>query len=110
MPLYAYRCRRCGPFDSWKSMSRSTEPVPCPTCRRRSPRTITAPALNLMSSASRMAHHRNEKSADSPDVVKVVRGEDGRQGDDGHRHSHGHAHDHSPGHAGRGRRPWMVGH
>ena len=114
MPIYSYDCPDHGPFDAWRSMSRSERPAPCPSCRRAAPRAITAPALNTLSSATRQAHFRNEKSADSPDVVQVVGGKSG------HGHDHGghphHKHSGRKGTVGRlgggalSRRPWMIGH
>jgi putative FmdB family regulatory protein len=117
MPLYNYICRRHGEFDLWRSMSRSEKPAPCPTCRRRSPRVVAAPALNTLSTSVRTAHFRNEKSADSPEVVKI--GEGGEAGQRGHVHHGGHPHHHHQGRKGHvgglgpgahSRRPWMIGH
>ena len=117
MPLYNYFCSRHGEFEVWRSMARAQDPAPCPRCRRRSPRLVSAPALNTLSAAVRTAHFRNEKSADSPEVVKI--GDAGKVGDRGHQHHGGHPHHHHQGHTGhvgglgsgsRARRLWMVGH
>jgi putative FmdB family regulatory protein len=43
MPVYLYRCARCGPFDQFKD---SDHPAPaCPGCAGESRRVFTAPAV-----------------------------------------------------------------
>jgi putative FmdB family regulatory protein len=110
MPLYSYECPEHGTFTAWQSMSRSDRSARCPDCRQAVPRSITAPALNTLSSSERQAHYRNEKSADSPDVVQVV----GKKHDHGgHPHHHHHGRKGTVGRLGGGslsRRPWMIGH
>lgn len=110
MPLYSYECPEHGTFTAWQSMSRSDRSARCPDCRQPAPRSITAPALNTLSSSERQAHYRNEKSADSPDVVQVV----GKKHDHGgHPHHHHHGRKGTVGRLGGGsssRRPWMIGH
>lgn len=115
MPLYDYRCDTCGEFREWQSMSRSGEPVPCPSCRAPSPRSIQAPNMNLMAAGRRVAHERNEKSAHEPRVM--TRSELDRVGKPmGHHHGHAHGHGSKPkgskgrAHVHRSNRPWMVGH
>jgi len=56
-----------------------------------------------------MAHFRNEKSADKPEVVNkpkhvVAEQSHGKSKDCGHTHHHGHSHGHGAS------RPWMIGH
>lgn len=102
MPLYDYSCQKCGPFRDWESMSRASEPAPCPSCARDSQRLITAPFLADMDPHNRIAHHRNEKSADQPLVVHKHATEHNHAA-----HSHGsrrRGHKHGPS------RPWMIGH
>ena len=45
MPLYDYECEECGPFTELRSMSRSSDPMPCPACGNAAPRTLTAPFI-----------------------------------------------------------------
>jgi putative FmdB family regulatory protein len=98
MPLYDYCCTQCGPFREWGAMSEAAAPAPCPGCGIGAPRTITAPSVSTLSGANRVAHSRNEKSADEPRVVSRTDHESSGTGG----HSHGHAH--TP------KRPWMIGH
>jgi putative FmdB family regulatory protein len=101
MPLYDYRCDACGAFRAWRGMSAAAEPVACPSCDAPAGRVMAMPNLALMHSHTRIAHQRNEKSADEPRVERLS----------GHGHAHAgpHAHHHRHGH-GVGGRPWMLGH
>ena len=38
MPLYEFRCSRCGPFDLQRPMREATHAASCPTCTRTAPR------------------------------------------------------------------------
>ena len=93
MPLYDYNCEECGPFTELRSMSRSSDPMSCPTCGKAAERTLTAPFIADMDPKNRIAHQRNEKSAHEP---RVVSGKPAGHGHGGGRH---HA-----------RRPWAIGH
>jgi len=91
-------------------MSAATVPADCPSCGAPAPRAITAPFIANMNPHNRIAHQRNEKSADEPVVrsaEQVMRAGKKRSSGAGagHRH-HGH---HGHGHAHHGR-PWMIGH
>ena len=107
MPIYDYACNDCGPFTEWQSMSLSSKPKACPDCGRRAKRTISAPLIATMDPHRRIAHQRNEKSADQPEVVRKTPHDHGACGQHSHGHSHGHGrhqHGHGPS------RPWMIGH
>ncbi len=91
MPLYDYGCDACGPFTEWRSMSRSSDPVPCTTCGNAARRIFTAPFIADMDPSNRIAHQRNEKSAHEPKVVS------------------GKPSGHAPARL-RARRPWAIGH
>ena len=115
MPLYDYCCTDCGPFREWKPMRESGLAVECPGCDTPSSRAVTAPFLADMPENNRIAHQRNEKSADQPQVMnkKQMRRTGTARGhvhthSGGAEHSHhchgNHNHQH---HAGR---PWMIGH
>ncbi|WP_448616741.1 FmdB family zinc ribbon protein [Modestobacter sp. URMC 112] len=34
MPLYEFRCARCGPFDVHRAMQDASATAPCPSCRQ----------------------------------------------------------------------------
>jgi putative FmdB family regulatory protein len=97
MPLYDYSCAACGDFREWRSLAQSADPAPCPACASPAPRAISAPYLTRISRSTRIAHERNERSADAPAVVRREALEAGHYGR--RRHSHSTAH-----------RPWMIGH
>ncbi len=108
MPLYDYSCEHCGPFEAWQSMSECRAPFDCPTCGDLGARVVTAPFIADMNPNSRVAHQRNEKSADEPQMMSrgelnglgskrsKAPGHGGHGGHGGHRH-----------HSGR---PWVIGH
>ena len=113
MPVYDYLCDACGAFEARRPMSESRSSVPCAVCREPAPRMVSAPRLNLMSSANRYAETRNEKSAHEPDVVHSLAPSVHQH----HQHlQHGHSHqDHvhqkRQKHVGHDpSRPWMLGH
>lgn len=111
MPIYGYDCEACGPFTEMQPMSRSSDPMPCPDCGEAAPRGISAPFIANMDPKNRVAHQRNEKSANEPRVASMP---------GGHSHGHGPGHGHSHGtrrNTGLGEglhdthsRPWSVGH
>jgi putative FmdB family regulatory protein len=70
MPLYDYECGSCGPFRGWRSMSRSDQNAKCPACGKPSQRLVAMPFLTCISQNARIAHERNEKSADQPAVMR----------------------------------------
>jgi putative FmdB family regulatory protein len=105
MPLYDYHCPTCGDFRAWRRMSEAREPVVCSNCDGPAARAMVAPQLALMPSNSRIAHQRNEKSADEPKVVSRSQMGDGEHPHRHAHHHHGHGHKH-----GAGGRPWMIGH
>lgn len=45
MPLYDYRCGRCGDFRASGSIQASGRPAACPVCGAASPKLLTAPYL-----------------------------------------------------------------
>jgi len=50
MPVYVYRCSRCGPFDQHRPFEDSSQPAPaCPRCSGDSKRVYTAPAVRSTS-------------------------------------------------------------
>ncbi|MGI9452710.1 MAG: FmdB family zinc ribbon protein [Geminicoccaceae bacterium] len=109
MPLYDYRCKHCGDFRSWQSMNESDADVACPSCEQRASRLVAAPSLALMPANNRIAHTRNEKSADQPEVVTRSSMKGGQSGSDHGHQCNGGGHQHGGiGHSHG--RPWMIGH
>ncbi len=45
MPLYEFKCDRCGPFDQWRMMAESSLPAYCPSCQEVAKRIFSAPAV-----------------------------------------------------------------
>lgn len=45
MPVYAFHCPGCGPFDRRRAMSEATEAAPCPSCHGPGRRVYTAPGV-----------------------------------------------------------------
>ena len=119
MPLYDYNCAQCGPFQAWRPISQASATVACPECETQGQRVVTAPFLNTMNPHTRIAHQRNEKSADQPRVMN--RSQLDRSGPSlaelGHHHGPHHSHGHSASnrltgneHYQHSNKRWMVGH
>ncbi|MEZ5729036.1 MAG: zinc ribbon domain-containing protein [Burkholderiaceae bacterium] len=67
MPTYDYRCERCGPFSTLRTIARRNDPCVCPSCGAPSARELlAAPMTALMSADARVAHATNERSAHAP--------------------------------------------
>lgn len=99
MPIYQFQCESCGPFEQRRSFQDAGEPLDCPSCSIPATRVFTPPTLYKTSVATRIAHSRNEKSADQPLVQQ--RSNDTQAT---HHHHHPSHHHHEP------KRPWMIGH
>jgi putative FmdB family regulatory protein len=87
MALYTYECPTCGPFEGWCPVSQALADSACPRCKTASPRQVSMPFIPAVSRTVRVAHERNERSADRPRVV----GRDELH-NFGHRRGHGHSH------------------
>jgi putative FmdB family regulatory protein len=121
MPLYDYECRKCGPFQEWRSIDAFDKPSRCPDCGKAARRSLATPGLGMRNSALRKAHQINERSAEEPRVVRRKRGDPVPTHDvhrdlteasqSRHAHQHGHGHDH--GHKKdlhRSNHPWALKH
>jgi putative FmdB family regulatory protein len=95
MPIYAFDCGECGPFDVVRPVAEVALPAACPTCARAARRTYTPPALAHMPPPLRRAREREEKSAHEPDVVTRKEGRPLP-----HQHGRGAAHP----------MPWVLSH
>ena len=69
MPIYAFTCERCGPFDLTRPMAESGAPARCPRCAGEGARVFTPPGLALLDRPFRWALDEEDKSAHEPDVV-----------------------------------------
>jgi putative FmdB family regulatory protein len=91
VPVYAFMCDGCGPFDLVRPMAEASSAVACPTCGARARRVFTPPGLALLATPVRRALDLEEKSAHEPEVVTEKRG-----------HAMPHRHAAAP--------PWTVAH
>ena len=74
MPLYAFNCEACGPFDIVRPMAESSFAAACPSCGAVARRVFTPPGLARLARPARHALELEEKSAHQPDVVTEKRG------------------------------------
>jgi putative FmdB family regulatory protein len=95
MPIYAFDCTTCGPFELIRGAADAALPAACPTCAGEARRVFSPPGLALMPRPLRRAREREEKSAHEPDVVAHKQGRPLP-----HRHGHGHRH----------ATPWVLSH
>lgn len=70
MPLYEFRCERCGSFECWRSQNEASAPMHCPTCQAVARRVYTTPGLVKTPPALSQAMYRAEKSAYEPEVLR----------------------------------------
>lgn len=78
MPVYEYRCQRCGPFTQMRPMAECELPSDCPDCGAQAPRVIlTAPHCTTMSTQARLAFATNERSAHAPRTLSAMKGTHG---------------------------------
>ena len=91
MPVYAFTCDACGPFDVMRPMAKADAPVRCPGCGSYARRVFSPPGLAILARPVRLGLDMEEKSAHEPELVREKRGRPMP-----HRHSP------SP--------PWTLGH
>jgi putative FmdB family regulatory protein len=91
VPVYAFTCADCGPFDLVRPMVESGAPGRCPGCGSDARRVFSPPGIALLERRVRTALDIQEKSAHEPEVVSQKRGR-----------PMPHRHAPSP--------PWAVGH
>ncbi len=91
MPVYAFTCEGCGPFDLMRPMAESGAPARCPRCGTAAARVFTPPGLALLEAPLRRALDVEDRSAHEPDVVSERSGR-----------SLPHSHEPSP--------PWVLSH
>lgn len=66
MPLYEYKCDRCGIFEQWRRIAEVGTPMLCPTCEAVARRIFSAPSVNLNSGS----WQQRTGEAKEPRVVK----------------------------------------
>ncbi|MGC4087975.1 MAG: zinc ribbon domain-containing protein [Polyangiaceae bacterium] len=73
MPLYEYECREHGVFELVRPMADSAKGAECPWCQSKAPRILSAPAVQQVAFATRVALDRNEKSRHEPVLQRRTR-------------------------------------
>ena len=74
MPVYAFACAWCGPFELTRPMAQAAMPAQCPECGEEARRVFSPPGLALLARPMRRALDREEKSAHEPEVTSTKRG------------------------------------
>jgi putative FmdB family regulatory protein len=74
VPIYAYTCETCGPFEFFRPMTEASAAAACPRCGAAARRVFTPPGLALLATPVRRALDGEEKSAHEPDVINRKRG------------------------------------
>jgi putative FmdB family regulatory protein len=88
MPLYEFKCDRCGVFDQWRKMAESSNPANCPDCQELAKRIFSAPMLlNGPLRLSKKANPEPQLRRNSPQESTSPKLRGHRDG-----------------------RPWMIGH
>jgi putative FmdB family regulatory protein len=91
VPIYAFTCGPCGPFEVTRGMAQCAAPISCPSCGGDARRVFTAPALALLSRPVRGLLDLEHRSAHEPAVVSQKTGR-----------PRPHTHEPTP--------PWMLSH
>lgn len=91
MPVYAFTCAGCGPFDLVRPMGQADAPARCPVCGGEARRVFTPPGLAFLARPVRRALDMEDRSAHEPDVVT-------------HKSGRPRSHRHAP------TPPWTLGH
>jgi putative FmdB family regulatory protein len=73
MPLYEFRCPRCGPFDLRRDMQDAAATAPCPACdqaaQRRYSVGVSRPAAGALRDAGRADRARVDRARSGEPVV-----------------------------------------
>ncbi|MGK7875229.1 MAG: FmdB family zinc ribbon protein [Xenococcaceae cyanobacterium] len=54
MPLYEFRCDKCGDFEQWRTLAQAGTPMHCPNCEAVVKRIFSPPRVNLNSGSVRL--------------------------------------------------------
>jgi putative FmdB family regulatory protein len=93
VPLYAFACEVCGPFELRRPVLDAAAAGDCPACGASARRIFTPPGVARTAAPLRAARDREERSVHQPDVVRAPAGRPLPW-------QHGHAHGPS----------WTLGH
>jgi putative FmdB family regulatory protein len=74
VPIYAFTCAECGPFEVQRPVTEAGAPASCPSCRGEARRVFTPPGLALLARPLRKTLDLEEKSRHEPEVVADKRG------------------------------------
>ena len=74
MPIYAFVCAGCGPFDVLRPVAHAGAPATCPRCGGEARRVFTPPSLARLERPVRRALELEEQSAHEPEVTREKRG------------------------------------
>jgi len=74
VPVYAFTCAGCGPFDLVQPMAEAGASARCPACGREARRVFTPPGLALLARPVARVLDMEEESAHEPAVVSEKRG------------------------------------
>ena len=72
MPIYSYRCRKCGDFDASAAIDQRDAIAACPKCDGGGSRVFTPPHLRLHTRALDRAFDMAGMSGDTPSVVSSI--------------------------------------
>jgi putative FmdB family regulatory protein len=74
LPIYAFSCDVCGPFEIVRPMAEAAAAAACPRCGAGARRVFTPPGVARLTAPLRGALDREERSAHEPDVVTTMAG------------------------------------
>lgn len=73
MPLYEFRCARCGPFDLHRAMRQASEAAPCPACEEPAQRCfrvgVGRPSTGVLRDAGRADRARVDRARSGEPVL-----------------------------------------
>jgi putative FmdB family regulatory protein len=76
VPVYEFRCPRCGPFDLQRSMQEATHAAPYPTCVRTAPHSYAVGGVvgltGRLHGAGRADRERVDRAASGQPTVTGV--------------------------------------
>ncbi|MBF0266715.1 MAG: zinc ribbon domain-containing protein [Gammaproteobacteria bacterium] len=105
MPIYEYQCSKCdNEFEQLMSLEEYSPIRVCPECNTPSTRKLSAPQLQSIKEAERIARERNERAIHEP--IKIT-----KQHECGHNHSDQTDNKQAGVYQqiSQGTRPWMLG-
>ncbi|WP_425306916.1 FmdB family zinc ribbon protein [Caballeronia zhejiangensis] len=76
MPIYEYRCARCGVFSSLRRLADRAAPEACPSCGQPSTRLISFPAF--IGTSERQRRYDDAAQSVSPRISYGLEGESDR--------------------------------